>query len=648
MLVVLGHAGTPGFAGGFVGVDVFFVLSGFLITGLLLKEQSAEGRIAYAAFLVRRLRRLFPALVVMLLAVLVAATCLLSAYGLEQQTQSFPFALTWVSNLYFAYSEHQYFDVIREQDLFIHTWSLGVEEQFYLFWPLLLIAAIAMARKFAPTGGQLAGPLIAFVVVSIASVGLNVLWYSESQLLSFYMMPARAWQFALGASVYLVTASIQFGPAGRWSSQTLPILLTVTGLLLLFGSSLLLHDDLAYPGAYVLAPSLATAMIILAGTLAPRAVTTRLLGAKPLVWIGDRSYSLYLWHWPILMLGAAYGLFDQITSLLFYLAGSLLIAAVSYRVIEIPFWKGRYNNAGHRRIVLSAILAVVLAFAVYVSIKNHYFESSQPSTVQYDPRRDRPVEIYDSGRNCDSSVGSSEVIPCQIGGGDGPNLAVLLGDSIGAQWSPFLQQQFGSNEWQIEVLTKSACAIVDETWYYDAIKGDYTICTEWRDSALDYIAARQPKLLVIGSSAEYKLTELQWSEGTSRILQRASEVAETVVIIPGTPRLSFDGPECLNSPDRFSEKSLIAGRTCAEYSTNDQAAAVAGYLAVAAARFDNVHVVEVADLVCPNEICAAVDENGSIVFRDTSHLTVRFVSSISEQLGQRFESLVVWGNVDDR
>ena len=152
LLVVLAHAGIPAFSGGFVGVDVFFVLSGYLISGLLIQEYEANGNIRLVAFIGRRLKRLLPALLAMLCIVIVAASALLSAYQVEQQSASIVYAATWTSNIYFAVTTFDYFSTPQSQDLFLHTWSLGVEEQFYIFWPLLLLVSLAVMQKMGTHG----------------------------------------------------------------------------------------------------------------------------------------------------------------------------------------------------------------------------------------------------------------------------------------------------------------------------------------------------------------------------------------------------------------------------------------------------------------------------------------------------------------
>ena len=202
LLVVAAHAKIRGFAGGFIGVDVFFVLSGYLITGLLVQELLANGRIRFIEFLARRFRRLFPSLLLVLACSCALAQQLLVAGEQSVQAAAAASAIIWLSNFYFAFSEFDYFSPGAGKNLFLHTWSLGVEEQFYLVWPALLLV---VGKTFRPLNGGINLGHIKIIMTAIAVLGFVgcAVWTDVNQLQAFYMMPARAWQFALGATVYL-------------------------------------------------------------------------------------------------------------------------------------------------------------------------------------------------------------------------------------------------------------------------------------------------------------------------------------------------------------------------------------------------------------------------------------------------------------
>lgn len=621
-LVVFAHAKVPGFGGGFVGVDVFFVLSGYLITGLLVQERISSGRIRYVTFLARRLKRLLPALLAMLVLVLVAAALLLSAYETRMQTGSFLFSATWTSNLFFAFVDRDYFSALQAEDLFLHTWSLGIEEQFYLVWPWLVMGSFLLFDGKASDDHKRIVLLRVLAVVFVSSFLLCLYWSNSQQLLSFYMMPARGWQFSLGAAVFLWfryrndTSQLSGMPIGG------------IGLLLIFVSSIALRPDLTYPGYFALFPSFGAAFVIAAGSRDKTAGVSGVLASPYLVWLGDRSYSLYLWHWPVLLLGKSFGFTNSEFGVAWLIGLALLLSMVSYRFVELPFWKGRWSNGAPTRAILVSVVAVMAVAAASEGLKrNVYVEPEMMTVAGYNPRGDAPGAIYSAGLNCDTGHVSAQLVPCGLGSRDGKFRAILLGDSIGAQWTTMIAGIYSSPDWQVIVLTKSACAIVDESYFYDKIGVEYEVCTDWRNAAIEYIGQLDPDIVFIGSSAAYPFSESQWVDGTNRVLSKLSEKAENVVIIPGNPMLSFDGPSCLDEPYKFSYRLRDSQRECEEAQFASISDDVAGYLKRSAKAVPNAGVLDLNDLVCPDRRCAARREDGMPVYRDEQHLTRSFVNA---------------------
>jgi len=635
-LVVLAHANVPGFAGGFVGVDVFFVLSGYLITGLLLEERAATGAIRYGQFLARRLRRLLPAMLLMLLLVLLVSTVVLTSFEMRLQSRSFPYAAAWISNFFFAFAERDYFLALLDQDLFLHTWSLGVEEQFYLMWPWLVLLFAGLKTKINDRQSMGRVVFAAFAIMFVGSLVLSVYLSKTLPLLAFYMMPSRVWQFALGSAIYagMHVAFDWRAETTRAAGQVAAWLTGLVGVVLIVGSAALLGPDIVYPGWYALAPSLGAALVIAAGRLSGRAGLAAVLRSRFLVWIGDRSYSIYLWHWPVLILGNALGISASVAGTTALVALSVSLAALSYRFVEFPFWKGRYRLAIPRHVVVYAVTAIVVSVTAFHVLDRQVFGDRVESMVAdgYDPRMDADPRVYRSGLNCDTGQFDTQLVPCPLGNKDGDRLAILLGDSVGAQWSPAIAEIFGSPDWQLFVLTKSACAIVDRTWFYKKAGGDYVVCTEWRNNVLDYIDQVEPDVVVIGSSAFYDFTAPDWIDGTRQILKRVAGSAHNVVVIPGAPRLSFDGPSCLEDPWRFSFRLIDGQRECEEALTESQPADVENYLRQSVQGFANVTVLGLGDLVCPDRRCAAQTPDGTAVYRDKQHITASFALSIVPEM----------------
>lgn len=635
LLVVLGHSGVPAFGGGFIGVDVFFVLSGYLITGLLLREYTDTSRIDIAAFIARRLRRLMPALVVMIAVVFAVAFIDLSAYEASEQTKSLPFAVSWTSNLYFALTTFDYFAEQPTRDLFLHTWSLGVEEQFYLLWPLFVLAALTILRR----GDRPLRPglIITFCSALILSLALELYWMSVNTLWAFYLMPARIWQFALGATAFVladgVIASIE--SRRRYASSVYWQVAGIAGLGSILASAILLTSGNRYPGLLALAPSFGAALVIVSGHIAQDTSLTAILGSRPAVWLGDRSYSLYLWHWPVLLLGTVWPRHPDGIGIALLLCLSLLIATASHRWIEQPFWKGRFSRTQPRHAFIGAtfvFLTVILGMPQFAELASRQEDSlaiSLPGNL-----RVTVPDVYPRG--CDSWTSSADLVPCIGGNPDASQTALLLGDSIGTQWYGLLPEIF-DDDWRIIVLTKSSCPIVDEDFFYERIGSIYSVCTQWRNAALAYIADIRPDIVFIGSSADYPFTPSEWVDGSERVIGMLSDSAQQVIVIPGTPALSFNGPACL---ERATYKSLPP-ESCWESVGSSRSADVSGYLSQAVNDFENVHLLDLGDLVCPGNVCSAVATNGLAVFRDHQHLSDRYVRSQAGPVKVRLTDLGV-------
>jgi len=634
-MVMLAHSESTIFEGGFVGVDVFFVLSGFLITGILLRELENTGHIDFMRFFSRRLKRLLPALIFMLCGSSCIAIWLLSEVEMHAQLASFPFAATWTSNLYFAFTTVGYFDELASRDLFLHTWSLGLEEQFYLIWPALLLFLYRIGKsQHLPGSSGLQLTFTGLGLAFITSLTLSLYWTVNNPHAAFYLMPSRIWQLSLGAMIYVSfhqkqpTQNSLAHAVGKVSGT----LMLAIGLTMIVGSSLALGPDIAYPGFWALIPSTGSALVIIASHT--RAESRDSVLTNPwIVWLGDRSYSLYLWHWPIFVLGFALGFQGQLAPIIGMVFLSVLTASLSFRVIEKPFWRGRWSHAAPLRIVLLSILAMASTIlAMHHTLEQHPLPvSTTDRSNQW--RTDQPV-IYTM--RCDAGYTHARLEPCTFGADTAKKTVVLLGDSIGAQWFSVIPEIFPEPLWQTIVYTKSSCAIIDENYYYSLIKGPYRVCTDWRNTVIDELDLIRPDILIMGSSATYDFSKTQWIEGTTRILNRVSKSATKVFIIPGTPKLNFNGPGCISR--HISEDGMFDLNACIAGSQSKTIQRVTNYLTRAASRFQNVHLLNLNDLVCPNGTCSAANAEEVVVFRDSQHLTDTFVKTQIPYVRERINS----------
>lgn len=629
LLVVAVHAGVPWLRGGFVGVDVFFVLSGFLITGLLVQEVSNTGRLRFVEFYVRRLRRLLPALLTMLLVIGALASLLLAPAEQVGQSSAGAMAALWLSNIHFAFAKLNYFAPGTETNLFLHTWSLGVEEQFYLIWPALLVWLLG--RDGERGVSRLKIGLIVVLLVSFAAC--VVLSYNAPQL-AFYMMPLRAWQFSAGALVWLYFKMP--GAAAIRLLRDRPAILRLAGwfgLTLILAAGALFSASIPYPGAYALLPTLGAVCIVAVGSIAaPSGGVSRLLSWRPLQMIGQVSYSWYLWHWPILLLGRALTGSDAPIYRVGWVLLSLLLASFSYRYIESPIRNHRQWLARPRMAILGALALMLIANSLCLRWNGHATSQMlSPVLQRYAAAHgDAPI-IY--GMECDDWYHSDRVRICAFGPADAAHTAVLMGDSHAGQWFPAVAEAFDRPGWRLLVLTKSSCPMVDKPFFYARIGREYTVCSTWRKKALARVSAMKPDVVLLGTVDSNGFTQEQWVDGTAKVLSVLSPNSGHVYILRDTPTLPFDGPDCLaehvGRPAWFGLQ-----HSCSAPSANDHAAEVYQWLRQAAGRYANVSTLDMNDQICPQGTCSA-EQQGKVVFRDSQHMTGSFAASLGPVLAEK-------------
>ncbi|MBV1871145.1 MAG: acyltransferase [Gammaproteobacteria bacterium] len=638
LLVIIAHSELGILEGGFVGVDVFFVLSGYLITGMLISELILSQRISLARFYSHRLKRLLPALVVMVVVISVASLFVLSNYEMGKQLASAPYVLSWVSNIYFFLVEIEYFDELSSKDLFLHTWSLGVEEQFYLVWPLMLFVLYKVSNLFVfRFTGRLYIIFISLILIFFISLCLSAFWTSVNPRFAFYSMFSRAWQFSLGGIGYFVVRKGIYVPS---SFRKLSALVPLTGLVLVVGSALVLHPRLQYPGFWALLPSFGAFLVIVSPSL-PSYRSFSLLDHPVFVWLGNVSYSLYLWHWPIFILGFSLGLGGGIVSTAGLIVLIFLLAGISYRYIELPFWKGRFSEVDSKVSLLISLVIMAGMIAVANFGLRQLTMAHSMNDVSSSWRNDVPT-LYKL--SCDTWVSDSAVEPCIFGASTAEKTVVLLGDSIGIQWFSVVQAIFKEPEWRVVVITKSSCPMIDEDYFYQFIGKVFTVCSEWRASVLDELDRLKPDIVVMGSAGAYGFNEKQWVEGSSRIFKRVGSAAGFVLVIPPTPTLGFDGPGCVLR--HLSRSGKINSNRCLAKGRLKHVDAIGGFLSSSARHFSNIFVLNLNDLVCPEKICRAATADGAVVFRDSQHLTNSFVKSKVSIVSRRIDEMLGNGSPD--
>ncbi|MGV3591051.1 MAG: acyltransferase family protein [Gammaproteobacteria bacterium] len=627
--VVADHAGFSFAPGGFTGVDIFFVLSGYLITGLLLRELTARGSIDFAAFYARRLQRLLPGLALMLVVVMPVAAVLLAPYEQIPQAATLSLAFLWLSNFHFGLADFGYFDAASETNLLLHTWSLGVEEQFYLVWPLLLLWLFTKGGDGSTRPMRLRQGL---AWIFLAGLAINLLLSYTSPLWAFYSMPSRSWQFALGGLVYLFVDAAGHAEAKPVAVGAMRMRVAAgwAGACLILGSVVFLHERMTYPGLWALLPSAGAALVIFAGAgqMAAHGFD-RVLTLPPMRFIGKVSYSWYLWHWPVFVLGAVLQPDATPGYRIAWIALSLLLAILAWLLVEQPVRGNTWLRARPAYTLAGALVvttAGVLLGSAWANTATRW--ATSPEQIAYEQLRNDLPQLYAQG--CDDWVNSAQVRICSYGPETAENTAVLFGDSVGLQWFSALAPPYVQSGWRVLVVTKSSCPMVDVPIFYERIGAEYVVCELWRNAAVQFLVGLKPDLVFMGSTATYAYSPEEWRDGSARILAPLAAAAGKIYIIRGTPRLAFDGPGCLARRE-WQPPALAAFFSCASRPQALPDDVVAEALRTAAAPFANVRLLDFNPLLCPDGLCHA-KQGDSVVFRDFQHVANRHVAALQEEV----------------
>jgi peptidoglycan/LPS O-acetylase OafA/YrhL len=685
LAVVLFHAGVPGVPGGFVGVDVFFVISGFLITGMLWREVSATGTVRLGRFYAARARRLLPAGVLVIVATGAAAAWLLPPLQARTVLGDGVASALYVANYRLAVRGTDYLAADGPPSPFQHYWSLGVEEQFYFLWPAVLIAAawsVTRRRTRQVSGPRSASaPAVALLVIAAVSFAVSLRWTGDSPPWAFFSLPSRAWQLAAGGLVALGIA--------WWRRVPLVVAGVVgwVGLALIVLSCVRLDDGTAYPGVAALLPVLGAALVVAAGCAPTRRGVAAVLALPPMQWVGRISYSWYLWHWPVFVLapvvvGHPLGAEARVLA-----AGlSAALAAATLLVVENPIRFGPLRRAPGRSLVLGAALTAVGVCASLVALSavpvpvGHGADAATPAigtaappapaTTRQSPEEaevrrltaevqaavaasadveevpanltpplaeaaaDKP-EVFVNG--CVRSwrgVGQEE---CAYGDTSSTTRIALVGDSHAAMWSPPMEQIAAERHWRLETMAKVLCPLLDLPTFSPYLGRDYTECTRWRSQILDRLRAERPAVIVLDMGRRYtpdygfSVYGRAWLDGLTRTVRQLRSTGARVLVLGPVPDPHSVVPACLS-------EHVASARAC----TPDRTVAVNdGGIAAEqrATEAEGGMYANLVELFCTAARCPVVVGN-LLVYRDDNHVTIDYARWLRPVLDAELDRLL--------
>jgi peptidoglycan/LPS O-acetylase OafA/YrhL len=671
LTVIAAHASVPFMPGGFVGVDVFFVISGFLISQLLFREVERSGRVSIPAFYARRARRILPAATLVTIATVVASAIWLSAVDLLAVVKDALWTVFFAANIHFAAIGTDYFAQEEPPSPLQHYWSLAVEEQFYLVWPALLLGLVLLARRRSLPRRLVASVL---VVLTGASFAWSVVSTSTDPLAAYFSTPARAWELGLGALTALVASAV----AGRLSG-TARGLLCLAGLAAIAYACVFYGDGTPFPGWAAAVPVVGAALALLAGAAegAAQPLPVRALGVLPMRVVGDWSYSLYLWHWPVLIIAERrvgdLGLWRTLACL----AAILVLSALTYRFVEQPFRSPVRFPTRRALSLYTAAIAVVAASA----LGGHYYSEYSSGALGDNPA----ITLTDFGVDNESSFNlakdptvalvqasviaarhgmaiPSKLTPdvlsvrddepdvgacnyekdvrelCPRGDTEADRSIVVFGNSHARMWIPAFDEIGQELGYTTYYFVKPNCS-ASLVSVGELVPGSplWPQCDDFRSWALEQVAELQPDLVVVSSSGPNPVLyddagnrvpkdgiDDATREGYVDLFGQLSTIADRTVLLRDVPKSEELPDECLTENGNDLGDCLFKPLPA---SVND------ADISEAAADQTGTEVVDPTTWLCWDGACPAVI--GDVLpYRDRGHVTTVYAESLAEELQQ--------------
>lgn len=629
LAILFYHAHFTTFAGGYVGVDVFFVISGFLITSIIIKDINA-GEFSVARFYERRIRRIFPALYVVLLFVLIATYFLYNPENFTQAIKSVAATVGFVSNILF-WTETGYFDAPATLKPLLHTWSLAVEEQFYIFFPLLLVFITRFFRE-----------KLREILIGLASLSFLLSLYviNKNPASAFYFPHLRAWELLIGSLLVFIKPSAKPG-------MILAHLFSILGLGMILASAFIYTETTPFPGLSALLPTLGSAFIIYS-SFHSRSIVGKLLSLPPFVFIGKISYSLYLWHWPIIIFGMYYIIqIPTITQMWILISISFVLATLSWHFVENPFRAKGFLNRQKIFIFAGSVMATTFLASglLYVTQRNTgHFSQEEFETFS------NTVPSWNEREGCIESdqVNLKDLNRCMLGDGtEQPNFLVW-GDSHAEALAPSFDEIAKLNHATGYVANHAACPPI-----LGIYRKGKTFCVDINNRILGYIEEHpewetiilvsrwtvstegeryktDPEAVVTLVDTQSSIPEgsntLIFETGMQRTIEKLLSLNRKVVIISTVPEVGYNVPSAYFIALRTGrDVNQIIAPSIDEY---NQRNATANKVTAKLQDQYNIMVIDPSTVLCDQTNCKVV-RDGKPMYIDSNHLSYFGASYIS-------------------
>jgi len=648
ILVIAFHCELPWVSGGYIGVDVFFVISGFLITNLLLREFGSTNHVSLSNFYARRIRRLLPASLFAVVGTLVLSRIWLEPLRLIALSKDARAAALFFLNFVFATRGSDYLKSALPPSPLQHFWSLAVEEQFYIFFPIIVFVSLKLRR------GSATLLIVLITSFSIISLGLSIRYSASDASSAFYLLPFRAWELGSGALLAiflfrkrtLLTKGLVSRVVSRWFGWM--------ALICILLASYLFDSQTVFPGFAAALPVFATVTIILGIILNGEHFKFgpgRILATPPLVWIGNRSYSLYLWHWPILITARSHSqshlTSTQVAACIF---ATLFAADISYRFIEQPIHLvPKFLQSTKRSIAFGVLIVIIGLVASVISsstlpviatgsdapqitesrLKDLVTNSEQMQEVpaNLDPPLEQLFEIpepelYSLGCNDQNLEKPS---PCTFGNPNSKTLIALAGDSHAAQWFQPIKKIVEKRNWKLVVYVQSGCSLLSVT---GGVSED---CQLWNNYVLQQIGLEKISLVILSNSSNQMFSKEEERRITLEVVpdrlknleSKITKFDTKLLYIADTPKPAFNIPNCLSQyPGQIQMCTFDLPKAINE--SNEA-------ILKTSLSTEKSSYIDLTEWFCVNSRCPGVIGN-TLVYRDDSHVFDSYALALTHVL----------------